>query len=134
MESAQTDLDDLLAIERRLMRGIQHKDKKALDPLLASEFVLRMPGNQPVDKEGFLEMVQAIPGSIESIQGHEIHASVINGVGVVTGIQAATVRLDEGATIVTSRTAFTDLFCRRDDRWQLVLASSVELSPTGDDG
>ena len=133
MASSQTDIDDLLAIEQRVMHGIQHKDQTTLDHLLASEFVLRMPGSEAVYKAAFLKMVQSIPGVIESIQGQEIEARVIDGVGVVTGVQEATVRLDETGTTATSRTAFTDLFCRRGEGWQLVLATSVELAPTSND-
>lgn len=134
MPTSQTDIDDLLAIERRVMHGIQHKDQKALDHLLASEFVLRMPGSEAVHKTAFLEMVQSIPGIIESIQAQEIVASVIDGLGVVTGVQEATVRLDETGTTATSRTAFTDLFRRNPEGWQLVLATSVELAPASNDG
>jgi len=124
--SGQTS-DELLALESAVMKAIAAKDRATLAPILADGFVLRMPGAADVGKEPFLEGIMAVPGDVESIRGEDTKASVVGGIGVVTGVQIATVRLAEDGRVVTSRGAFTDVFERVDGRWRLVLAYSVDL-------
>jgi hypothetical protein len=120
-------LDELLEVESRVMRAIGAKDRGALESLLAGDFVLRTPEAADVPHEQFLEAIAAVPGEILSIEGHGTKASIVGDAGIVTGVQVATVRLAEDGGVVTSRSAFTDVFTRADGRWQLTLAFSVEL-------
>lgn len=120
-------LAELLALERTVMQAIAAKDRDALRPILSDRFVLRMPGVPDAGKEQFLEAIGATPGEIETIRGEETHAALFGDTGIVTGLQIATVRLASDGRVVTSRGAFTDVFERRGEGWQLVLAFSVEL-------
>ena len=120
-------VEELLSLESSVMQAIASKDRAALRPVLAETFVLRMPGATDVTKDQFLDSIAAVPGNIESSRGEGTRASVVDGVGIVTGVQIATVRLAETGAVVTSRGAFTDVFTRVDGRWRLALAFSVEL-------
>ena len=126
-DEREARLAELLALERTVMKAIAAKDRDALRPILADRFVLRMPGAPDAGKEQFLEAIGATPGEIEAIRGEETHAALFGDIGIVTGLQIATVRLAADARVVTSRGAFTDVFERRGAGWQLVLAFSVEL-------
>jgi hypothetical protein len=121
---------ELLALESAVMKAIAAKDRDALRPILADHFVLRMPGAPDVGKEQFLDGIMAVPGDVESIRGEDTKASVLGGLGIVTGLQIATVRLAADGRVVSSRGAFTDVFERIDGRWRLALAFSVELPET----
>jgi hypothetical protein len=61
-----------------------------------------------------------------SVEGEHVKASVYGEVGVLTGVQRATVRLPDGSE-VRDAGAFTDVCFKRGGRWQMVLAHSVSL-------
>lgn len=125
--------DQLLALEARIMEAIAARDRVTLGPLLTDGFVLQVPGAADVGREPFLEAIASVPGEIQSIRGEGTRASLVGEVGVVTGVQVATVRLAENGRVVTSRGAYTDVFERVNGEWRLALAFSVDLPPQSGD-
>jgi ketosteroid isomerase-like protein len=128
----QQAIDALLALEATVMKAIAAKDRDTLRPILSDTFVLRVPGAPDVDKDQFLEGIAAVPGDVQSIRGEDTKAAVFGDLGIVTGLQIATVRLAEDGRLVASRGAFTDVFERADGRWRLALAFSIELTDDDD--
>jgi ketosteroid isomerase-like protein len=117
---------EVLEIEHQTFEAIARKDAAALGRLLADDFTYRSPGNPDVRKPDFLRNVATIPVEIVSIEGEGLDVAVLGESVVVTGVQRATTRGADGAEI-TSRTAFTDVFVRRNGAWHLVLAYGIEL-------
>jgi ketosteroid isomerase-like protein len=117
---------EVLEIEHRTFEAIARKDAAALGRLLADDFTYRSPGGSDVRKPEFLRNIAAIPLEIVSVEGEGLHVAVFGEAVVVTGVQRATTRAADG-TETTSRTAFTDVFVRRDGAWHLVLAYGIEL-------
>ena len=113
------------------MDAIREKDSKALEDLLAAEFVYRAPGAEQSRAE-FIKAVTSFPGQILSVEGAGLRVSVYGETAVLTGVQNARVKDDKGAEHL-STVAFTDIFVKRGGRWRLALAHAVEIaSQTGE--
>jgi len=120
------DESRLLQLEQDMFEALAAKDANALRRILSEDFVLHVPGSPPVDREGFIASVAAIPGTLLSVEGEGVRTRLYGEVGILTGTQRARVRLEDGTT-VTSVGAFTDVALWRDGRWWMVQAHSVEL-------
>jgi ketosteroid isomerase-like protein len=120
-------IQELLDLDREIMQAIGAKDADRLAPLLAEAFTLKTPGAPDVTRDAFLDAIAALPGEILSIEGRESTALVLGDVGIVSGVQVAEVRLADGSEIVSSQSAYTDVFERLDGQWRLRFAFSIEL-------
>ena len=119
----------ILHLEREIMKHIRAKDTRALERLLTADFVYRTPGAE-LSREDFLKGVASVPGRITSVEGEGLRVSVYGETAVLTGVQKAVVRTDDGVEH-TGTNAFTDIFVKRRGRWRLALAYGVELpAPT----
>ncbi len=116
----------ILEIERETMAAIERKDGEALREVLAEDFVYRTPTGEEARKEAFLKNIASIPFEILSVLGENLKVGVYGETAVLTGVQVATVRSEEGKEEV-GRGAYTDVFVRRDGRWLMALAHDVEL-------
>jgi ketosteroid isomerase-like protein len=126
-------VQELLDIDREIMKAIGAKDAERLAPLLAEAFTLKTPGAPEMMRDAFLEAIAVLPGEILSIAGRESTPLVVGEVGIVSGVQVAQVRLADDGRIVTSQSVYTDVFERRDGQWRLRFAFSSELpAPSGD--
>jgi ketosteroid isomerase-like protein len=115
----------ILRLEREIMNHIRAKDARALERLLAADFVYRTPGAE-VGRADFLKGIAAVPGRIMSVEGEGLRVSVYGETAILTGVQRARVRADDG-TEQEGASAFTDVFVKRNGRWRLALAYGVEL-------
>lgn len=123
-----TDEETILRIERELMDAIHRKDAEALGRILDPEFVYRTPAGAEAGRAEFLKNVASLPFEILSVKGEGLKVSVFGETAVLTGVQRARVRGDDGKG-QESAGAFTDIFVRRRGRWLLALAYEVELPP-----
>ena len=121
----QQMVDALLRLESEIMEHIRAKDTRALEPLLTADFVYRTPGVE-VGRADFLKGVASVPGRITSVEGEGLRVRVFGEVAVLTGVQRARVRADDGSE-QEGLSAFTDIFVKRRGRWRLALAYGVEL-------
>lgn len=117
---------EILQIERDIMAAIKSKDRAALEPMLAEEFVYRTHFGAEADKAAFLESIASFPVEILSLRGEELMVNVYGDTAVLTGVQIAEARPPEGET-EESAVAFTDVFVRRNGSWLMALAYGVEL-------
>lgn len=118
-------VEAVLRLERQIMDHIREKDTRALERLLTADFVYRTPGAE-VGRADFLKGVASVPGRITSVEGEGLRVSVYGETAVLTGVQRARVRADDG-TEQEGSSAFTDVFVRQGGRWRLALAYGVEL-------
>jgi len=116
----------ILEIESAVMSAIEAKDAEALGRVLAEDFVYRTPAGVELSKDAFVKNIASIPFEILSVRGEGLKVSVIGETCVLTGVQIATVRTEDGKE-ESGRGAFADIFVRRGESWLMVLAYDVEL-------
>ncbi|HEY7183732.1 MAG TPA: nuclear transport factor 2 family protein [Blastocatellia bacterium] len=116
----------ILLLEEEIFGAVKGRDAGVLERVLADDFVYRSPGQQ-VARDDFLKLCATFPYEIVSIRGEELKANVYGDVAVVTGLQFAKTKGDDGKG-ETSAVAFTDVFVRQDGKWMLSLAHAVDLS------
>ena len=128
MNSAQ-DEDDLIGLSHKIVRAIAGRDERALDEILADDFVHLTSGDepaQPQDRQEFMSAITTATYEIVNIELSSLQVKFTDDIAVVVGIQNARVRLAD-KQMVTSAGSFTDVFLRFDGRWRLWLAHSTEL-------
>ncbi len=116
----------VLRAEEEIFAAVKNQDAPALSRLLTDDFVYRSPGNQEVAKEDFLKLAASFPVRIISVWGEEMKVNVYGNLAVLTGLQLARTRDQEGREQV-SAVSFTDVFVKRKGRWLLTLAHAVDL-------
>ena len=125
-EPAPDDTAQILQLERQMMAAIKNKDTAAIERLLAPDFIYRTPGAQDAGRADFLRIAQSIPVKIVDVWGDDLKVTLYGDVAVLTGIQKARTLDDKGQELLSAG-AFVDVFRRRDGRWLMVLAHTVEL-------
>jgi ketosteroid isomerase-like protein len=120
----------ILLLEEEIFGAVKSRDAKVLERVLTDDFIYRSPG-QEVGKDKFLELCATFPYEITSIQGEELKVNVYTDLAVVTGIQFAKTKGDDGKDD-TSVVAFTDVFVKQKDKWMLSLAHAVDLPQAQD--
>src|SRR5262245_45852803 len=120
----------ILLLEEEIFDAVRSRNASALEIVLTDDFIYRSPG-QEVGKDNFLELCATFPYEIISIKGEELKVNVYDGLAVVTGLQFAKTKSDDGKE-ETSAVAFTDVFVKRKDKWILSLAHAVDLPQAPD--
>ncbi len=116
----------ILGIEQQVFTAIKHKDVDTLGRFLAEEFVHRSPDGTASAKPEFLRNVAAMPVEVVSIGGAHQNVDIYGQVAVLTGVQRAAWRQDDGTEGI-SLLPFTDVFEWRGDKWLMVLAYTMEI-------
>lgn len=116
MSAAATVVHELVGLSHDLVRAVQERDPARLETLLAREFTLLGAAGE-LDREG---LIAAAAGRyvIEEFSYEEIDAEVYGDTAVVVSRYRQTARLD-GAD-VSAHLHMTDVWTRRDGRWQIV--------------
>ena len=124
----------LLALEDSVIEAIRRRDPVALGALVTEDFVLLGADGSETRREAFLQAAVAIPGEILDLSALHLRVRVVGGVGVLTGLQHARVRLETGVE-VEELSFFTDVCVRTGTGWRMALAHSGEaVSPGGTAG
>ncbi len=109
-------VEELVELSNELVRAVQRHDRDRLEELLADEFTLDGAAGQ-LDREGLLE-ASAGAYEIEDFSYEEIDPDVYGSTAVVVS------RYRQRATLsgrdVSLRLRVTDVWVRRDGRWQIV--------------
>ena len=123
----------LLALEDSVIDAIRRRDVSALAALVTEGFVLVGSDGTETRREEFLRAAVEIPGEILELSALHLRARAVGGVGVLTGLQRARVRLSTGIE-VDDVAFFTDVCVRTGTGWRMALAHSgpaVLTGPTG---
>ncbi len=118
LTSAQKTIADLE------MRWLQHIDDPAvLQSILADDFVHVLPSGS-INKQQHIDYVKAHPRSPqETRRFEELKVRVYGDAGIANGIVAIS------GPSGTHRTVFTDVFVKRNGRWQAVNAQENPEQP-----
>ena len=113
----------LLSLERRWLAAEDNPD--SLDVILADDFVHVLPSGF-VTKRQQIAFLRSHPARVQGTKRFaQLHVRIYGEAGVVTGIVVATA--PDGRV---RKTAFTDMFARRNGRWQAVNAQELPLAGT----
>lgn len=107
---------ELVDLSREVARAVQEHDVDTLERLLAAEFTLQGAAGQ-LGREAFLEAASG-PYEIEDFSYEEIDPEVYGDTAVLVSRYTQAARL-EGRDL-SHRMNVTDIWTRRDGRWQLV--------------
>jgi len=118
---------EMRQIESEIFAAIQQKDTQKLAAILADDFVYRNPLEGETARPAFLAAIKAIPVKINALWSEDMKVNGYGEVAILTGTQKAKTQLAAGQEQL-SATAFTDVFVRRNGKWQLGLAYGVELA------
>lgn len=127
--ASQTDTgaEALADIEQQLTRAVLSADRAAYSAFLADDWsVINTDGNILAKEQVLREMFVTGDRKIETIAVDDVKVRPLGDTAVVTGRTVATGSLR--GTRATVRLRFTDVFARRDGRWQIV-ASQGTLIP-----
>jgi len=120
----------LLALEDAVLLAIRRRDPAALAACLTEDFVLLSPDGTETRRDAFLRGATDIPGELLELSVQHLRAHVVGGVGVLTGLQRARVKLQDGVE-VDDLQLFTDVCVRTGTGWRMALAHSGQaVSPT----
>jgi ketosteroid isomerase-like protein len=121
----------ILLLEEEIFGAVKRRDASVLERVLTDDFIYRSPGKE-VGRDDFLKLCANFPYEITSIRGDDLKVNVYENLAVVTGLQFAKTKGDEGKE--ESVVAFTDVFVKQNDKWMLSLAHAVDLPQAPDQG
>ncbi len=116
MSAATTVAHELVELSHDLVRAVQAHDADRLERLLADEFTLLGAAGQ-LDRAGLLEAARGAY-RIEDFAYEEIDPEVYGDTAVVVSRYRQSARLD--GRDVSAHMHVTDVWVRRDGRWQIV--------------
>jgi hypothetical protein len=107
---------ELVELSHEVVRAVQRHDLARLEELLGAEFSLLGAAGE-LDREEFLAAASG-PYEIDDFSYEEIDPQVYGNTGVIVSRYRQHARLD--ARDLTHELKVTDVWVRRDSRWQLV--------------
>lgn len=120
MDTTQAELS---ALYHRWMQAVQEKDMQTLEGILGEEYVYTASGQGQFSREGWLRGVAVY--DIESFAFPTIDIRQYGDVAV--GIVQYTQEAIYQGTRRSGLFLITDVWVRRDDRWQVVARSSIRM-------
>lgn len=113
--------EEIEQIEHELVGAFLKRDIKALDRILADEFIITDPHGPSFTKEQYLADLDAARVSFKSLVIDEIEVRVIENTAVVTGKATADGRSQDGP--YKGQYSFMDVYLRKSSGWQAVLSA-----------
>ena len=107
---------ELVELSHDLARAVSEHDVDALEQMLAEEFTLQGAAGQ-LDREEFLAAA-AGPYAIETFAYEEIDPEIYGNTAVLVSRYSQVAQL--GGRDLSHRMNVTDIWTRRDGRWQIV--------------
>jgi hypothetical protein len=107
---------ELIALSNELVGAVHEHDRERLELLLADEFTLNGAAGE-LDREAFLEAASG-PYEIDDWSYEEIDPEIYGDTAVVVSRYRQTGRL--AGRDLSHRMHVTDIWVRRDGRWQVV--------------
>ena len=107
---------ELVELANDLARAVSEHDVERLEELLASEFTLQGAAGQ-LDREAFL-VAAAGPYEIDEFTYEQIDPEIYGNTAVLVSRYSQVARFD--GRDLTHRMHVTDIWTRRDARWQIV--------------
>ena len=117
-----SDLDQLTSLNRDYVASVQNCDVKRFDEILGPEFYCANPDKSLVDRAGFLKQT-AIPVTIKGLVATDVKIRIMGDFAIIHARTSCS--LLDGKS---GQGRYTDIWARRDGRWQVVARHSSILS------
>jgi ketosteroid isomerase-like protein len=114
--TAQSELDDLIALNRDYVNSVQRGDVARFEAILAEDFLCSNPDGSLVEKRQFLEQT-ARPVTISGLKARDVRVRILGDVAI---IHARTTYVTVSGEQKSGR--YTDVWARREGRWLAVSA------------
>ena len=118
------DRERLIDMSERLAAAIGRRDVAAVRGLLATRFVQRHAGGDPVDADAFLDGIARIPGEILSVKVEQLTVDIAGDGAIVTGVQQAQLKIE--GSLVDDHRSFVDWFVKEAGEWRIRVAVDLE--------
>ena len=111
--------EELLKIEKAFADAIVKNDLEGIGRLVADDWIIIDPNGETVDRARFLEVIKSGALTHDMMESEDFRVRVYADAAVVTAITRTKGKF-MGQDFSTQERA-TDVFVRRDGRWQCVL-------------
>jgi len=117
--------DELLRIEEAFAEAIVRNDLESIGRLVADDWVVIDPNGEIVDRARFFEVIKSGALTHDTMDSEDFRVRVYGDSAVVTAITSTKGKF-MGEEFLTRERA-TDVFVRREGRWQCVLTHLTRL-------
>ena len=124
-QAGQADADAVKAAELRRFEVMTAKDYTALATLLGDDLVYTHSSAAVDSKASYLESLTSGRVTYKVIKPTDLQVRVFGDIAVIHGVAAMNVDANGQAIVNTLR--FTDIWARRDGRWQMIAWQSTRL-------
>ena len=123
-----TDEEGPLAAERRFFDALVRGDVRALEEILADDFLLIdvMSGSE-VPRAAMLDVLGSGQLKFHSIEPAEARVRRYGAAAVITG--RTEMRMSFGDQAIAARSRYTHVFVEQDGRWRMVSAQGTQIAP-----
>src|SRR5262245_56139021 len=117
--------EELLKLEKEFAETIVNNDLEGLGRVVADDWVIIDPNGEIVDRTRFFEVIKSGALTHDMMESEELRVRVYGDSAVVTAVTRTTGTF-MGQEFSTRERA-TDVFVKRDGRWQCVLTHLTRL-------
>lgn len=115
----------IIDLDRKRMRAMAAKDVETLESLLADDLIYTHSSARLDTKRTLIQAMVAGTTVYTSVKPSDVTAQDLGDTVVLTGI--AHIEVVSNGTPNAFGVRFTDVYTRRDDRWQMVTWQSTRL-------
>jgi len=118
----------IVELEQRLAAAWLKGDRAFIEALLASDWTVTDPSGRTLGRQQVLDQTfLTTDRKIEAMSVDDVKVRVFGDTAVATGRTRATGSYRGNAASVVLR--FTDVFVRRDGRWQIIVSQGTTVAP-----
>lgn len=117
--------EELLKVEKEFTETIVTNDLERLGRLVADDWIIIDPNGEIVDRARFFEVIKSGSLTHETMESEDLRVRVYGDNAVVTAVTRTKGKF-MGQEFSTQERA-TDVFVKRDGRWQCVLTHLTRL-------
>ncbi len=122
--------NQVLQVEHEWTQAYLNHDLAALENILADDYTFGTADGSFKTRGVVLEEFRVDTMKYESIMQYNLKARVYGNTAVVTGEEI--VKGSDGGKEISSHTRFTDVFVKREERWQAVASHESTIPEAGD--
>jgi ketosteroid isomerase-like protein len=117
--------EELLKLEKEFAESIVKNDLEGIARIVADDWIIIGPEGEIVDRSRFFEVIKSGALTHDTMESEDFRVRVYGDSAVVTGITRTKGKF-MGQEFSTQERA-TDVFVKRDGRWQCVLTHLTRL-------
>jgi ketosteroid isomerase-like protein len=115
----------IIELDRRRMQAMAAKDIATLEALLADDLIYAHSSARLDTKQSLIANMQSGATVYSAVEPSEVKAQDLGDAVVLTGI--AQIKVTADGTPLAFGVRFTDVYARRNGRWQMVTWQSTRL-------